>query len=111
VGCSQLSDGTEVGEAYTMRGKKTILWICFVWLSLVAVDLVLAAVPQADKITKEELVPLLGRSDVVVVDLRFGRDWTDATLKIRCAVREDPMKPGMWIDKYPKEKMLVFYCD
>jgi hypothetical protein len=94
-----------------MRVKKLILWICLVLISCVAGGLVLAAVPQADKITKEELVPLLGRSDVVVVDLRFGRDWTDATLKIRCAVREDPMKPGMWIDKYPKEKMLVFYCD
>ena len=111
MGCGRLSDGTEVGEAYTMRGMKTILSICFAWLSLVAVDLVLAAPPEANKITKEELLPLLGRSDMIVIDLRFGRDWTDATLKIKGAIREDPMKPGMWIDKYPKEKMLVFYCD
>jgi hypothetical protein len=110
VGCGQLSDGTEVGEAYTMRGKKTILWICLAWIYCVAGGLALAAPPQADKITKEELSPLLGRSDVIIIDMRFGRDWTDATVKIKGAVREDPMKPGLWIDKYPKDKMIVFYC-
>jgi rhodanese-related sulfurtransferase len=53
---------------------------------------------------------LLGRQDVVVIDIRFGRDWNDATLKIKGAVREDPMKPGQWLDKYPKDKMMIFYC-
>ena len=60
-------------------------------------------------ITKEELKALLGSPDMTLIDMRFGRDWTDATLKIKGAVREDPMKPGMWIDKYPKDKVLVFY--
>jgi hypothetical protein len=96
---------------YTMRGRGVMLQICLVWMSLIAADLALAAPPEANKITKEELLPLLGRPDVVVIDMRFGRDWTDATLKVKGAVREDPMKPGMWIEKYPKEKMLVFYCD
>jgi hypothetical protein len=98
-----------VARVHGVKGKGMILWMCL-WLSLVAVDLALAAPPQADKITKEELLPLLSRPDVIIIDMRFGRDWTDATLKIKGAVREDPMKPGLWIDKYPKDKMLVFYC-
>ena len=93
-----------------MRPGKGLLWMCLVWLSFVAADVALAAPPQADPITKEELRPLLGRLDVVVIDMRTGRDWNDATLKIKGAVREDPMKPGMWIDKYPKDKMMIFYC-
>jgi hypothetical protein len=93
-----------------MRARETICWICVAWLSLVTVNVALSAPPPADPITKEELKPLLGRPDVVVIDMRFGHDWTDATLKIKGAVREDPMKPGQWLDKYPKDKMIIFYC-
>jgi hypothetical protein len=60
-------------------------------------------------IAKDALKAMLGKGDMTLVDLRFGHDWTDATLKIRGAVREDPMKPGQWIDKYSKDKLLVFY--
>ena len=93
-----------------MRGKRTLLLTCFVWVSLMAADLALAAPPEADKITKEELLPLLGKPDVTIIDLRFGREWYGSDIKIKCAVREDPLKPGQWMDKYPKEKMLVLYC-
>ncbi len=93
-----------------MRGKRALLLTCFVWVSLIAVDLALAAPPEADKITKEELLPLLGNPDVTIIDLRFGREWYGSDIKIKCATREDPMKPGQWMDKYPKEKMLVLYC-
>jgi hypothetical protein len=60
-------------------------------------------------IAKDALKAMLGKGDMTLVDLRFGPDWTDATLKIKGAIREDPMKPGQWIDKYPKDKLLVFY--
>jgi hypothetical protein len=93
-----------------MRVWKALLWICLVWLFLVPAGVALSAPLQADPITKEELKPLLGRPDVVVIDMRFGHDWNDATLKIKGAVREDPMKPGQWLDKYPKDKMIIFYC-
>jgi hypothetical protein len=60
-------------------------------------------------ITKDDLNAMLGSPDMTLIDMRFGRDWTDATLKIKGAIREDPMKPGQWIDKYAKDKLLVFY--
>jgi hypothetical protein len=60
-------------------------------------------------IAKDELKAMLGKGDMTLIDMRFGHDWTDATLKIKGAVREDPMKPGQWIEKYPKDKLLVFY--
>ena len=88
------------------RALRLTYLVCIV---LIAVDLGLAAPPQADRITKEELLPLLGSPEVTVIDLRFGRDWHDSAVKIKCAVREDPMKPGQWMDNYSKEKTLVFY--
>jgi hypothetical protein len=93
-----------------MPRATALLRFCLVWISLIANGLALAAAPEADKITKEELLPLLGKPDVTVIDLRFGRDWYDSNLKIKCAVREDPMKPGQWMGNYPKDKMLIFYC-
>ena len=81
------------------------------YLFLVAVHVVAQTQAQDDSCftTRDELKPILGSPDMTLIDMRFGRDWTDATLKIKGAVREDPMKPGLWIDKYPKDRLLVFY--
>ncbi len=93
-----------------MKGKRALFLACFVWLSLVASNLVFAVPPVPNKMTKEELLPLLGKADVTIIDLRFGREWYDSNAKIKSAVREDPMKPGLWMERYPKDKMLVLYC-
>ena len=60
-------------------------------------------------IAKDALKAMIGKGDITLVDLRFGPDWTDATLKIKGATHEDPMKPGQWIDKYAKDNLLIFY--
>jgi len=60
-------------------------------------------------LTKEELKELLGKPDVAIVDVRASGDWDNSDLKIQGAVREDPRKVGVWIEKYPKDKTLVFY--
>jgi hypothetical protein len=62
------------------------------------------------RMTKEELKGKLGDPEVVVVDVRSGSSWTDSTTKIKGAVREDPKGVENWIEKYPKDKTLVFYC-
>jgi Rhodanese-like domain len=67
-----------------------------------------ASVPR---MTKEELKPLLGSSEVVVLDVRLEGEWNRSGLKIQGAVREDPEKDyKTWASKYPKDKTLVFYC-
>ncbi len=86
-----------------------ILVLTAACLSLFSGRLFAQSQDDSSFITKETLKSKLGSTDVTIIDLRFGRDWTDATLKIKGAVREDPMKPGQWIDKYPKERLLVFY--
>ena len=62
------------------------------------------------RMTKEELKPLLGNADVVIIDVRSKPDWEKDELKIQGAVREDPTQVASWMDKYSKDKTLVFYC-
>jgi rhodanese-related sulfurtransferase len=78
------------------------------WLVLGAVVTVsLAAEPP--RISKEELQAMLGNPDLVIIDDRTGSDWTASEFKIKGAIREDPNKVEAWMDKYPKDKTLVFY--
>ena len=66
---------------------------------------------RVPRMTKEELKPLLGNPDVMIIDVRAEDDWKEAKWKIQGAVREDSEKDiNSWANKYPKDKTLVFYC-
>ena len=65
---------------------------------------------SAPRMTKDDLKAMLSNPDLVIIDVRYGKDWTDSDLKIRGAVREDPEAFNSWANKYPKSKTLVFYC-
>ena len=60
---------------------------------------------------QEELKSLLGNPDVVILDVRTTPDYNSGSAKIKGAVRVNMTVPiETWIDRYPKEKMYVFYC-
>jgi len=61
-------------------------------------------------ITKEQLRPMLGKPDVIIIDVRTNYDWDNSKAKIPGAVREEGMKFASWMKKYPKDKTLVLYC-
>ncbi len=60
--------------------------------------------------TKEELKAMMDNPDVVIIDVRYGEDWTGSDTKIKGAVRENPIDVKSWADKYGKDKTLVLYC-
>jgi hypothetical protein len=62
------------------------------------------------RMTKEELKPMLGDPNLVIVDVRLGGDWAESDIKIKDAVREDPRNVPSWAEKYPKNKTFVLYC-
>jgi hypothetical protein len=71
----------------------------------------LAPGTKVPRMTKEELKPLLGNPDVIILDVRIPGEWNRSALKIQGAVREDPERDyKTWASKYPKDKTLVFYC-
>ena len=61
-------------------------------------------------ITKEELKPILSDADVVILDVRTGRDWDSSEFKIQGAVRVDPYGVAQWQENYSKDKKFVLYC-
>ena len=63
---------------------------------------------EIPRMTKEELKPLLGNPDVVILDVRL--EGGNAPTKIAGAVYEDPEKVADWSFKYPKENRVVLYC-
>ena len=66
---------------------------------------------EAPRISKEQLLAMMGNPEVVILDVRESGSWKDSKIKIKGAVREDPEKDVQgWFDKYPKDKTLVFYC-
>ncbi len=70
----------------------------------------LASSADAPRMTKEELKAMLGNSDLIILDVRLGNEWTESDLKIKGAVREDPENIVFWANKYSKDKTLVLYC-
>ena len=91
-------------------------WKQLRWLAVVlSLGIVLAVVlpvmsQEVPRISKEDLREMIGKSDLIIVDVRTGLDWDASTIKIKGAVREEPDKVDSWIEKYPMDKTLVFYC-
>lgn len=66
---------------------------------------------KVPRITKEEVRSMIGKPDLIILDVRATQDWKDSEWKIKGAVREDRRgKSNVWMDKYPKDKILVLYC-
>ena len=60
--------------------------------------------------TKEELKPIMSNADVVIMDVRTGRDWSSSEFKIQGAVRVEKQNISELGESYPKDKKLVLYC-
>ena len=65
---------------------------------------------EAPRMPTDELKAMLGSPDLVIVDVRYGKDWTDSDVKIKGAVREDPHQLDSWTKKYPQDKTTILYC-
>lgn len=79
-------------------------------LALVALTYGLARADTPHIMTKEQLRPLMGKPDVIVIDVRSNYDWDSSKAKIKGAVREEGMKFASWMKKYPKDKTIILYC-
>ncbi len=62
------------------------------------------------KVSKEELQAMMTNPDVIIIDVRLSGDAAESGSKIKGAIREDPGKVVSWMEKYPKDKTMVFYC-
>ncbi len=70
-----------------------------------------AIAEDVSRMTKEELKLMIGDSQLVVIDVRTGKDWDGSKLKIKGEVREEPNKATSWVGIYDKKNTYVLYCD
>ena len=90
--------------------RRAMGWMAMILSLGVVLAIVVPAMSQEiPRISKEDLQEMLGRPDVVIVDVRTDSDWKESPVKVKGAVREEPDKVDSWIEKYPKDKTLVFY--
>jgi rhodanese-related sulfurtransferase len=90
--------------------KKRLFIVALLIFFMAGIRIPFARSSEAPRMTKEELKAMLGNPDLVIRDVRREGDWTGNDLKIKSAVREDPEAIQGWVNKYPKDKTLVFYC-
>lgn len=97
-----------------MRQKRSF-WGKFIIISILAGILaggtaVAVAAKDVPLITKEELKPGIGSADLIIIDVRAGKDWNASQKKIKGALREDPEKVEAWAKKYKSHQDIVVYC-
>jgi len=59
---------------------------------------------------KDELKAMLDSPDLVVLDVRTGKDWSSSEFKIKGAVRLDNSNVSSVVNKYSKDQTIVLYC-
>jgi len=69
----------------------------------------MAMAEEVPRITKEEVKGMIDNADLIIIDVRTDKSWDGSELKIKGAIRENPASVNSWLDKYPKDKTLVFY--
>ncbi len=63
-----------------------------------------------ETIDKDELKGMLDSQDLVVLDVRTGRDWSSSEFKIKGAVRLEKGDIEAAMDTYSKDQTIVLYC-
>ena len=87
-----------------------VKYISIVALMLIALVSSVAWAEDSHMMTKEQLLPLLGKPGIIIIDVRTKYDWDSSKAKIPGAVREEGMRFASWMKKYPKDKTIIFYC-
>jgi hypothetical protein len=91
--------------------RKAMVLTVMVFLAL-GFRFALADGPEIPRISKEEVKAMLGKPDVVIIDVRTFFDRKMSVKQIKGSVREDPTpaKVKFWAKKYSKDKTIILYC-
>jgi rhodanese-related sulfurtransferase len=85
-----------------------VIAIALSWISLISAPA--SDTTKVPRISKEKVKAMLGKPNVIVVDVRVKPDWEKSGHKIKGAIREDPKTVEKWYSRFPKNKALIFYC-
>jgi len=89
---------------------KKITYLIILPLLMLLTGISMSAAKDVPMMTKEELKAQLDNPDIMILDVREGRDWKSSEFKIKGARRADPNEFDKWAETYPKDKTLILYC-
>ena len=89
---------------------KEITYFIILPLLMLLTGISMSDAKDVPTMTKEELKAKLDSSDVIILDVRKGRDWKSSEFKIKGARRASPDEFDKWAETYPKDKTFVLYC-
>lgn len=89
---------------------KNITYFIILPLLMLLTGISMSAAKDVPMMTKEELKAQLDNPDIMILDVREGRDWKSSEFKIKGARRADPNEFDKWAETYPKDKTLILYC-
>ena len=97
-----------------MAKKNFIVVYVAVALTLLLAGSVIAggafAGDRIPRMTATDLLAQIDSPDVVVIDVRRGKDWDGSEKMIKNAVRKAYNDVDGWAGEFPKDKTLVLYC-
>ena len=70
----------------------------------------IAFADSVPRISVDELNSRLGSEEIVVLDVRSGRDWDAANTRITGSERVNPGQVNQWAENFPRGKTIVLYC-
>lgn len=97
-----------------MIRKHALLFFIAVFLSLAVDSAAIAGAAFAgDKVPRMEIAELLSRidsPDVLIIDVRRGKDWEGSESMIKNGVRKPYNDVDSWAGDLPEGKTIVLYC-
>ena len=92
------------------KNSNRITFLIILPLLMLLTGISSSAAKDVPMMTKEELKAQLDNPDIMILDVREGRDWKSSEFKIKGASRANPKDFDTWAMTYPKDKTLVLYC-
>ena len=92
------------------KNSNRITFLIILPLLMLLTGISSSAAKDVPMMTKEELKAQLDNPDIMILDVREGRDWKSSEFKIKGASRADPNEFEKWAETYPKDKTLILYC-
>ena len=93
-----------------MRSSCRVSSLTFVFAALLFAMSFAVHAADVPRMSTDELKSRIGEADLVVLDVRSGRDWSQSGQKILSSERVNPGAVNQWVDHYPKDKVMVLYC-
>ena len=93
-----------------MHNKHLSLYTIIIMTVLLLVTSLTVSAASVPLMSTDDLKSRFGDANLVVLDVRAGRDWTGSSKKIAGSERVKSKGVNQWVMNYPKDKEIVLYC-